>query len=1721
MTATLPRVYLALLLMLCSTLAMASEPPMSQLTRYFGYQVDISADVPSTSDSINVIQLEVSAPKNIRNPGIARFTINDAIYTDYHYAGYEDGKHNYLVAIPKKYHGNVTVGAYVDERFSVNDSYSKSRDALVRNTVVLGANDIVLVVDSSGSMSSRVSNGQTRMALARDVVNTIGPQLEAEGNNVAVIDFDSSVSVRIGLDQPFTSLSFSDGGGTNTSDAIRTARNLLNGRKSAGKIILTITDAAGNGKSQVQAVQAMKDDGWAIAGLGMGTTMPSYYDIRKNVSDGNASNLLGQTILNLVQTAKDQIRDVNQICSGNKCRADDNDTQRPAASMRTLSQCRVGTSGADYEFTITDAGEAGLRTGSIAVSVDFGGKTYSVPTTVVSQLRPDQGLPPVEVVRKVNAGALGADIKEAFRVASYGTDKEGGRQSFTFEIDARDYDNNTLHHAQNINPMIFEDKKPPTIKIFAGNKDGDGSKLRQVSDASITLADDSTGIAPSDVDFALTVGGKRVSFVLDPTDQAALSDDACVARYPLGLVYNSGDMLNAKPALVDILMSAYETGDQITFEVQASDFARNRTVTSKKLSFVPEVLTTDDVRVPGIDRQFNTGNNSPVMRITARDAAFKLGGSVRYYARLLTPDDVPLMVNGIPVNHDAAVELGSFSLQKADSIDLDIASAVDGAEGESTLVLMPVGDNSRVIRVPVKVWQPDVELVSSNWQPVQLFERAAADLKQRDKVACQLTGVQLSARYADPINNPKCLIEWTQLPTDAYGLEDNHPGMRGFIPQPGKHDVAFQVVLYDTDGTRFVMQEGSGQFDVVPAKDVMEFSVGSKLDNTYRMVRDVNGGLQQDAGPHCSALTTDSDYAMDLSSYNKPGCLITWTAIPEGIETAEWTDQPDFRGKFSLLEGDAHFAWTLSGYSTSGQRIDIMDGNQTIPLKDPPKPTITVDGDHKIAEGLYTAAITGGSLGDYRIEYLSSELDILQLENGAVVQSDQTYSGYRDTATYRGRLLLDEKPLWARTPLEIQAKYHSLPSLAASKQLDVLSVPGDKIRPEATMESEKVLNTDDINVKAWIGDPYEAEAGYDAKTMGDWEIRLLNYIAYDEQTPITEYQDINAEGETSFTFNIGELDSTYMRVMPEARLKSPVPEYQRTEMGGRPIYVTVLRGGAIDASIQARRLAGEAPLGLIASLDLDNSLDRDALGDVTWQVREPGGDWESIESDRDIHDRLMHTFETGKYLLRAKLQNRYSGAKSTTETIEVDAFNVPRATIEGPTNAFIGDTAHISIAAEFDGKKVDPEDLAVEWSLDRGETWQEGDTTLDISRDQEERVYINARVRLKDSPADVDRAYDTPRSRVSFRPIREPRVSIYGDRVIEAGKPVEWRGLARLPYPHMDNEVKGRFVLPDGTKVDGETAQYIARNRDALEGRIEVSYEAWVVDFKDKGAVATDTRRIKAWKYEWPEWEFYTRMRTTQVPADLSVVIRNRGGHARYLEGVEYEWQIPEGVEVTEARRPESRVLHFAKPGHYTIGAVVTDERGHASEMTYEIEAEAPDPWKISFRMSKSNAENHAPLELRIIPDIGGGHPYDRVRRYQWFVNGEEIKDASRYAALDLDEGTYQLALQIHTSLGQDVKHVETLQVLPNQPPTCSLDSRGRGSGWRFTAECDDPDGRVQDHVWTLNGEQLAVSSSRISVRSRQDATVELSLHAIDNGGSESNEVHWQGSLKGTEEQER
>lgn len=1709
--------------------ASAAEAPISQLDRYFGHTKDIETSVPATQDAINVVQLRIKAPQNIRSPGLARFVIDGDRYLDYHYAGYNEGTHTYLVGAPKAYSGSVTIGAYIDNRIPLDNSYSRSRDDLVRNTVVLGANDIVLLVDVSGSMGAYVTGG-TRMTLAQNVVNTISPQLESEGNNVAVIEYNSSARTRLGLDTKYSYLSFNAGGGTGTSSAISLARQMLNGRPSPGKIIISITDGVPNNatatRNQVEAVDAAKDQGWAIAGIGMGMQLPTYYPIRQFVSNTASDLGLQGAILNMVKTAEEQVRDVNSVCSGNKCETEDNDNLPPRFDVKIASECGTPKDGDDFEFIYLDAGEAGINMGSIGLSVDFGDVEVPLKARIENQADINDanatGVPPKKVVYRADGNMDDTTLRTLFTRANFKAEDEGGRLPYTFKLSASDLDGNSRAVEEVIDPVVDEDKKAPSISIHAGPNNGDGNIMRHMADLSISITDDKTGVDPGYVDFSFNYKGEVYPFRLSANEVGDISDDHCVARKPVSLVYDTSNIIadnSLTPVLMDMMVDAFKTGDPLTLKVETEDFAKNAVVETREIRFIPELVEKNAMRIPGINHQFNTQTNGPGLLIDAEELAFELGEVTTYYMRLLNDTDLPLTVNGIAVDSTAPVRLGNFPLEADFDIGLDIASAQNGVEGDSTLVLVPSDQFSRMVHVPLNIWQSDTALESDLWDPVQLLEVATADAVQNDGFACGLTGVRQIARGSDPINNPICLVEWLELPTDTYGTLQHKPYMAGRIPQPGEKLVSYRVLLFDTDGTQFVVDSGEASFNVIPAKDVMSFSLGDRLDGTYRIVREITGELEQTAGPSCNGLTTDSEYAYDRSALGSPKCLITWDKLPEGLTKGLYgATTPSFYGPFWLSEGDSHFEWTVSSFSTSGEPVELMKGEQTVPLQDPPDPIVTMDEKNHLEGDLYWGPKMGGYIGDYMLETINAPLTVHLNRNGELIDEERTFPSSSDTSYHRSRLMTSATNIWEYSNYEVHGFFKDLPEVGAKKSIRVLSVPSEEIRPDISVNSEVILNTEQLVVDTQMMDPFNREDGYNPDDMGLWDIRLLNYMSYSQQEPMTEYLSAGADGAEQFVVDLKGAESTFIRILPQARLISPVEDYSREVIGSRPVYITLLRGEAIESSIDARRLVGEAPLNIVAGLALDNRLDYQALGEIKWQVREMGQSaWSEMPEQRMV-GRLYHSFEAGDYELRAKVQNNNSGAVFTTEIVEVQAYEIPEITVEGPTNAFIGDTANLSVKAVLNGEEIPVDQLDIRWSEDDGETWSEGGANYDVTRNEEARLSMAVKVRMLSSPAGFEDAIEEENFRLSFQPIRPPRVGIYGDRVIESGNPVKWRGMVREPYTNMDVIVKGEFILPDGSVVPSQLVEYTATDQDAEQERVEVKFRAWVEGFRDQGAEALDTRRILVWEYEWPAWDFYTRMSATQAPADISLRLRSPSGSIRYLEELDMEWHMPAGVQVLESDRDDSRVIRVEEAGVYPIEVTVSDGRGYVSEMVNEIVIHEADPWNVGFRLSKSNDLDRAPLELRFIPDVGGGHPRDRLEVHRYYLNGALISEGERYASMTLAAGTYDLGLEIESMFGEIVRHTESLKVLPNIPPECTLGARKSGVNWRFAAECGDEDGRVNEHVWTVDGEQLAMSGSRISVSVRETGQLSVSVKAIDNGGAESSVETWSGMAQAPED---
>ncbi|NHC12159.1 hypothetical protein G6551_18085, partial [Pseudomonas stutzeri] len=246
---------------------------------------------------------------------------------------------------------------------------------------------------------------------------------------------------------------------------------------------------------------------------------------------------------------------------------------------------------------------------------------------------------------------------------------------------------------------------------------------------------------------------------------------------------------------------------------------------------------------------------------------------------------------------------------------------------------------------------------------------------------------------------------------------------------------------------------------------------------------------------------------------------------------------------------------------------------------------------------------------------------------------------------------------------------------------------------------------------------------------------------------------------------------------------------------------------------------------------------------------------------------------------------------------------------------------------------------------------------------------------------------------------------------------------------------------PDGSVVDADEVEYLPTLADAEKERVDVTYEAWIEGFEEQGARAQFTRMIRVWQYEWPEWSFRTRTSATQAPAEVDIRVSKPFGAGRYLENLQYEWVLPEGVEVLKDDDADGRVLRIAEAGTYPIHVTVSDSRGNVSEISENMVIDVADPWEVDFRMTTSNADNRAPLDVRFFPNVGGGHPRDRIDVHRYLLDGQMIADNTRYAAATLQAGEHEVTLEIESAFGKVERHSKSVTVKPNTPPVCALEA--------------------------------------------------------------------------------
>ncbi|HHG1136039.1 TPA: Ig-like domain-containing protein [Klebsiella pneumoniae] len=1173
-----------------------------------------------------------------------------------------------------------------------------------------------------------------------------------------------------------------------------------------------------------------------------------------------------------------------------------------------------------------------------------------------------------------------------------------------------------------------------------------------------------------------------------------------------------------------VMFPSLKEGESYTLTVSGEDAQGNAVQKAVGFEYKPrQVMLADGmdgkVRVPAVTHEFVHADGKRIIEtkpLTLSDGAV-VTGSYDVFATLRSDAKVLLVVNGVRIEpgqtmgimsqHDFGASGGRLSIP--------VKPAVPDVVGSSSLLVMTSAPNSPILVVDINTWKGTAKLSAESWTIRQVIDPVKIYALPESGVPCRFTTKEDVAMAADPIRDPVCLLQWDRTPDEAEQTTQDNNGMKvaGLVGQAvsiGEQPVEYSLYLFSGDGSKVKVGSGSQNLTVTTAYGSVGYTPIDDIAQVNRVIEDFDVNFKQSKGPDCS-ITLSADRAKNEAANKAVGsasrtCLFEWQQIPDGLVQDPLSESPSLSG--SLAEnGDHPLGWRVSIFTRNGTRVTLNDETFNVEAVDPPAPTVELASDYNFKDNIYLVPMTGNYLGDAIINSERADLDIAISRNSDVLESETFTPGWGATNKVYRRINTDERALWEETTYKVNAAYNKVPDVKTEVVYRAISAPSDSIRPIVEVKGDTAIDTQALPVRVLIRDQYKPDGDYDANTMGVWKVRLIQQKAYNETVALTDYAEAS-NGEAQFSVDLSGVDTSSVRIAAEAVLESPVEGYNRTELSIRPAFLTVLRGGAIGAGVEARKLSGEAPFTAVFKLSLDDRQDLRATGQVVWETsKDDGKTWEQFIPEDRYKYQLVKTFDKGEYQVRAKVVNVNSGAEKYTEAVSVVAYDKPDIAVIGPTTLFVGSEGKYTANLTLNDEPISGGNAIVEWSTDGGKTYAQTGDSITLSSDEETRYRLWARVRSATAPADDGYAYEVAKTAVDFRAVKAPRPYVTGPRVIETGKKYVFKAETSLPYRGMDVKLNGFFTLPDGSIVQGDTAEYVPSDTDLNQATVETKYTTWIEGYRDQGAEASHSLRSRVWQYVWPSFGMQVRKNADVAPATITASVRPIAFNGK-LEEPTYEWELPEGAVIQDQRQDIVRSFVINEPGDYNIKVTVRDARGHETVIEQPLKIGQAEPYAIDLQYSGSNKYEREPLDVLLRPYISGGHPRDRISTRVYSVDGTPLESSGYYGRATLGAGEHSIKLKITSEMGHEAEGEVNINVAENKLPACSLSSRETVGSWIVYANCEDTDGRMKSYEWTIAGELQSISSDRVTIsKGTYETMPTISLVGVDDSGGKSEAV--------------
>lgn len=937
-------------------------------------------------------------------------------------------------------------------------------------------------------------------------------------------------------------------------------------------------------------------------------------------------------------------------------------------------------------------------------------------------------------------------------------------------------------------------------------------------------------------------------------------------------------------------------------------------------------------------------------------------------------------------------------------------------------------------------------------------------------------------------------LPYTQVSSNIIRLDED-PSL--------PNNTAFTIDVESTDGSGNLTQ-ASYNFNY----NLSNFGVFGRTETVYQSVQSLDLKIYQLDGARCTFAATP-EVASELVYGPRKGCIVEFDSLPDGVLGGMNGRNVAITGAIdSIGEHDLNFS--VRYFNADGSNRTVFEGVKTITVEETPPINMTLSGSNQIVDGVYSVPYDATRITRFEYEYANADVTF-KISNG----NSELMQSLRGTSRFmmrRGRMLVDRlkddsEELWKRSSYEVTGEYDNLPNMGDKIEFDVVVTPHS--RTEAFLELkavENVTSSDMVDVSINVGffDRREDSYTYDATNMGDWLVQVYADNR-SSSTPITEELPIDENGHVSLTMSALDFFNTSDTFYVVARSQSAIEGFDM-ELRSRNVRLEVLKGGAVEGSLEEKVISDEIPFRGILTFQYDTVEDRVIKGESYWEKSEDGVNWTEIPDSEN--ERIFFEKETPtETLYRYRTVNKYTGVEGFSEVARVVGFEKQEFTIDGPQKLLAGQTGTFNV--EETGSLVGPSGGIYEYSTDNKNTWTEFVDSFEHAGDEDFAIFVRAKLDSAMVDAVGDEGFEELRWLVKVEAPERMRTGLSAPRSAEVDFPVTLESLSRYPDPMITSTTINEFELPDGTKVQQDTLEYVIKESDLRDGATEFVLRSWIEGYKEQ-TLGEERVSIPTLKYTFPETQLFASRYYALAPTEIRLTsVSDRVS----VNGIEftYDWLFDESKFDMLIDSGSSIRLLAKQPGLHEVELVMRDNRGNEQRFSelLAVEQSPPSSVELSSRLTKRNMR--VPISATVNARIDLSHRQDRVANIEWLVNGEVIDAIGTYQTVDFtDAGSNEVTVRVTTELGQEAEETVSYEFLPNLPPTCDPVVEDEDTFYNVVHNCRDSDGQISkvSYFYDIGSNEYVSTDLRFKKSTFPTATVEII--AVDDGGEEATySVSW------------